>query len=67
MLADGDPEQEFEIMTYLQERPIPEALDYLREHYLAYTDDRVKATLVKNYRNTGICSRCTDCLYIPRR
>jgi HEAT repeat protein len=47
MLADGDPDQEFEIMTYLQERPIPEAVDYLREHYLAYTDDRVKATLVK--------------------
>ncbi|PCJ16507.1 MAG: hypothetical protein COB02_16100 [Candidatus Cloacimonadota bacterium] len=53
MLADGDPDQEFSVMTYLQSHPIPEALDYLREHYLAYENDKVKATLVKTIGMQG--------------
>ena len=53
MLADGDPDQEFEALIYLQENPIIEVIDYLREHYKSYGDDRVKATLVKTIGMQG--------------
>jgi HEAT repeat protein len=46
-LESRDPEQEMNALLHMQASPYPEAVEVLRKRYLEFSDDRVKATLVK--------------------
>jgi len=52
-LRSRDPEQEMKALVELQRNPDDELLEYLREFYQEFFDDRVKATLVKTLGMQG--------------
>lgn len=62
-LKSRDPEQEMKALIELQNHPDTNLLDYLRESFEDFFDDRVKATLVKTIgmqleaRDVPICYR----------
>lgn len=47
MLGSSDPEREMKALVYMQSHDSQSAFSYLRLNYDRYSDDRVKATLVK--------------------
>lgn len=53
MLNSFDPEQEMKALAFLQNHSSPSALQFLRLNYERYSDDRVKATLVKTIGRYG--------------
>ncbi len=63
MLESNDPEMEMRALIYLQIKPTQGVFKYLRSHFDKYSDDHVKATLVKtigmhgNAEDVPICYR----------
>jgi HEAT repeat protein len=47
MLSSGDPDQEVKCLMYCQKYQNQAVLNYLREHYSYFHDNKTKATLVK--------------------
>tara|TARA_B100000674_G_scaffold496184_1_gene525667 strand:- start:1500 stop:2990 length:1491 start_codon:yes stop_codon:yes gene_type:complete len=61
MLSSNDPEMEMRALIYLQIKPTEDAFSYLRSNFDRYSDDHVKATLVKTIGMHGTAQDVPAC------